>query len=238
MDIEKNFQRRKNDSGFVLIFFVPLIALLISAFILITAYAAAAKKEMGFKKKCLNMTWSSLQKQKNFLQKLQGLNSKAQSLRQQNQRALLRLKKAIVSGQAPLIAAAKLHLQLIQARRIQLDLRQRQLLFESKLEAARVQQALQKSLPQARVKAPPLAVRPDQVEVAPIYVLTSGFVQNQATGAQWTLHWSTLLPKGWLKIIERQSPYFLSQQIAKKECYTTLEQRSEKWFTKILKVSL
>ncbi|WP_374029224.1 hypothetical protein [Bdellovibrio bacteriovorus] len=232
----------KNDKGFALAIIISLLPLFLGGFLLAFATAGFIAHDLSLKHICREEGLRTQKKVVPLLKKLLSLNPLARRLKEREVRAQKNLAKAQATGLPNVIAAAAAELALAKLRRLELDIKQKQLIQESNrllrtnhLLTQRKLSSSARGLSSAFLEiqnvridgtAPRLAVRPEQMEIAPAYHPQPEFAQAQALAHEW--HYQT-------KVLPPFSHFLSGVFQFRKSCSVTLTEENFQWVAKIIK---
>lgn len=207
-----NQSQLKNEKGFIQIFLLSLLPIVLSGILVLLFSQFFLKNWMESVHICRTELLATQKATQDHLERLMDLNPMAKSLRIALKMAQIQL--AIAIAMTPpnpaLVAKAKAEIARIQQQRKQLELLQKSTILAANLEMARgVQsvvsklrlqsQKLQSRLPDLfefrihsiRPFPTTLAVRPDKPDIAPVYELQKPFTQKQALSVSWISEFKT-----------------------------------------------
>lgn len=192
----------KNQRGFAAILILSLLPVFIGGSFLVFTALGVLQTDLKLKHTCRQEGRKAQEKVLPRLESLLGLNPKSRKLQAERLRLELMMKAAVARGDVANATLLKAKLAIVEARQIELDLRQKQIINQSNLdlrrghhnttnlltrEAARssVKTLLKLKLRLSPLPAPKLAVRPDSPDLAPTYSPAPDFETRQALAQQW-----------------------------------------------------
>lgn len=228
-----------NQKGFVGVFLIAFLPLIISLLLLFYHTLAMVKIEQNVLHQCRKLQIEDLNKTKEIINKILKLNPRALQLRFKYKMALVKLALAYASENPVAIAAAHKHLHSVQAQRELLETTQQsffkagqfilvqnqmRVLAQSQIEFLKTSNLINlyfdlKMIPQI---SPPQKIQlvPDLPETAPIYKTPDDYEKLQALVQKWIIAYS---PKGFIgKYLSGVFQYQIS-------CSTTLSPERDEW---------
>jgi len=235
----------KNQNGFALIIFLSLLPLIMAGGLLVFCGFSFIKTDLGTLNLCRALQLDIQNKAAKKLDSLLKLNPRALKLRLAQKRAENSLALAVKSGNPAAIAAAEAYLLTVRMQRQVLDLKQRSLIstansvllvggqeLQSKLyqewysQSRGVASWLQGNLQLGSAKIPALAVKPDFIDVAPMYQLVPQFEEAQAWTQEWQIEFKTI---SWAR------KFFNFHERFQRSCSTSLYSENSLWSAKLKK---
>lgn len=235
----------KNNQGFVMTLMMALLPALLGILFTVFIGIAFVQFEMRQNYICRAQQLQVQNQVAPLLEGLMNLNPTAKELQMEQQEAEEELASATASLNPAAIAAATAHLVLVEDERAALALQQRQLIEDSNLlleeGSLKTQRALSdngweflnslKPILQNELQVlpqipPVLAVRPEDLDIAPSYELLPDFEDEQALVQEW--HYR-------LSVGRQLSPFLKGQSQFVKSCSVTLRQKGAHWVAQILK---
>ncbi|KYG66122.1 hypothetical protein AZI86_03395 [Bdellovibrio bacteriovorus] len=232
----------RNQKGFALVMTMALLPALIAGFFLAWAAVGFIQQDLALKHACRDQGITGQKNAGVLLERLLKLNPEAENLKRKQARLKVQIAAALAKGNFPLAASLRSQLFLVDASRLQLDIKQRGLIHESNRALftahnrgrAQIQKNLQATssvflqlkLKNIRGSAPQLAVRPDYPDIAPTYSTVSNFSTQQALAHEW--HYSAA--------VGTPFSYFLPGEFEfKKACAVSLKKELVKWSPQIIR---
>lgn len=231
-----------NQKGFALVMTMALLPALIAGFFLAWAAIGFIQQDLALKHACREKGLSGQKNAGALLEKLLKLNPEAENLKRKQTRLKTQIAAAVATKNLPLAASLRADLALVEALRLQLDIKQRGLIQESNRELATAHNRgraqiehnlhatssvfLRLKLKSIRGRAPQLAVDPDYPDIAPTYSTVFDFSTQQALAHEW--HYSAA--------VSTPFSYFLPGEFDfKKACAVSLKKELLKWSPQIIK---
>lgn len=232
--------------GFATILMLSLLPVLLAGGLLVTTLFSFLKADLSVLNVCRALQLEVQSKAARNLEKLLKLNPRALKLRISQRKVEKALTLAMKSGNPAALAAAEAFLLKVQMQRQALDLRQRSLieaanralsLGGSELPRHMLQEWkdhmhplhswIHSRLQLTDSQVPLLPVRPDFVEIAPLYELQSPFEDLQTWNQHWVLEFNT---DSWAKRFLKFHGRF------QRSCSTSLYAEDALWVAKLKKV--
>lgn len=232
----------KNNKGFALALILGLVPLLIAGLVFTFSLVSTIQTDLSLKYACRNGGIQGQKKVAPLLESLMSLNPKAHHLKKEYLQTQDALASAIAAQNPILIARYTAKLATIEAQRLALDIRQKQIIQQSnihltwahaktktqlRLESNKMSNPLLKlQIESLRGTAPLLAVRPDTPDLAPTYSPERDFEIKQALAHEWQYRLGVRAP---------YSSFLKSEFTLKKTCSVTLRKEDSSWVIKIIK---
>jgi hypothetical protein len=232
---------KSNQQGFVLVFFLTLLPVIIIALSLMTVILLHLQTQNDIRHSCRKKLFTAQQSVAQNLSVLMGLNPLARSLRLQLRLAYLKL--AVVAANPGAEAAVLAQIAKIQQQQIALDEKQKALLTQSEfaLRSGQIQselavssaareksryydRLLYLSLSGVRSRAVHLAVRPDSPgDIAPIYELEPDFKAKQSLQTFWKVEYS------WINSSWIQKSLHWRRIVVSDSCRSSIEEKTDQF---------
>lgn len=191
----------RNQKGFALVMTLALLPVLIAGMLLAWAAVGFFQQDLALKHACRKQGLEGQRKVAPLLKKLLQLNPEARTLKERRDELRLKIAAATASGQVHMVELWKIELDIVEFRRLQLSLRQKNIITESNrlLQAAhnigrrKIEDHAKETsnlfinlrLTQLNGHAPRLAVRPDYPDIAPTFSTVLDFSNQQALAHEW-----------------------------------------------------
>lgn len=232
----------KNNNGFALALILSLIPFFVAGLVFAFSFVNIIQTDLALKYICREGGLQGQQKVSGLLESLLSLNPKARDLKREQIQTEKSLASARALGNPFLIASYSAKLAKIVAQRLQLDIRQKQLIQQSNIHLSRAHSdtkielrkqsenvtnpLLKFQLASLQGTAPTLAVRPDTPDMAPTYSPERDFENKQALAHEWQYRLSVRAP---------YSSFLKNEFTLKKTCAVTLRKENSSWVIKIIK---
>lgn len=192
----KDAIKRKRSGGFALVALLTMTPVLLTVFFATASIALLAREHTRTQTLCKNHLFNMQDNISILLNKLMGLNSKAQTLRIRYKRAQMQFQMAALTGNPARIAQAEARLMQIEFERVALDTEQKGLITQANtiIQTSKIKLQHELNKQQAHINSNNLAVQPDILnDTAPIYKTEPNFRQAQLARARYTWQLPMLL---------------------------------------------
>ena len=226
----------KNEKGFALALIMALLPIFVAGLVVMFCIVNITQTDLAVKYKCREEGLFAQKQVAPLLTSLFALNPLATALKAQLLATQAALAAAVAQQNWPVAAKHVKKIQEINKKRKELDIRQKQIIrqsnlilelnhFTTSLHLRQLLQSRANALMSLQLlglsgKAPKLAVRPDDSDIAPTYSPKDNFTQEQALAHEWQYRLS----------VRRPYSHFVSNEFDfKKSCAVTLVKENSQW---------